>query len=151
MSRKKIVIFLISSIAIIGIVLTTYPVIQSLVSPQQVQVAKSSYGTFPLCVYSSDGTSGHLKNVTGIMLTINNENDKGLNLSCIENSTNVIHINYVYVKQQVINDQGDLSTGFMKEGEVFIGEETIVIPVKLSPGVYTLVFSDGNYFQVNIS
>jgi len=151
MNRKKVIIFLISSIAIIGIAITTYPMIQSLVGPQQIELAKSTYGTFPLCVYLPNGMGKHLENVTGIMLTINNEDDKDLNLSCVENSTNVIHVNYVYVKQQVINSQGDLAVGFVKEGEVFIGEETVVVPVKLSPGVYTLVFSDGNYFQVNVS
>ncbi|WP_162199602.1 hypothetical protein [Sulfuracidifex metallicus] len=72
---------------------------------------------------------GHLENVTGIMLQINNENDKYLNISCIENSSFVTHVNYVYLKQQVVDKNGNIVDGYIEEKDIFIGVETVVVPV----------------------
>ncbi|MUN27894.1 hypothetical protein [Sulfuracidifex metallicus] len=152
LNKKKTIIFLISVIAVAGIVITALPLIQAFMDPQsQTTVINASYGAFPLCIYNGVGVMGHLENVTGIMLQINNENDKYLNISCIENSSFVTHVNYVYLKQQVVDKNGNIVDGYIEEKDIFIGVETVVVPVKLSPGNYTVVFSDGNYFDVNIS
>ncbi|ARM75559.1 hypothetical protein [Acidianus manzaensis] len=150
MNKRKIVIFLISIIAVVGIIILTYPTISSILSPNSGSpIYQASYGTYTVEVYTNSSIKS--ENITGIMMVINNIDEQQLTITCIQNSTTTIPINNFYVKQSVVSNSGNVISAFILTKEVYIGEVTVLVPIKLSPGNYTVILSDGNFFSINVS
>ncbi|AWR96933.1 hypothetical protein DFR86_04740 [Acidianus sulfidivorans JP7] len=149
MNKRKITIFLISAIAIIGILVLTYPTISSLVSPSSgYSIYEASYGNFPVEISTTSGIK--TENITGIMIIINNIDESNLAITCIQNSSTTIPVSSFYEKISVVSNNGNIISAFILTREVYIGEQTILIPIKLSPGNYTVILSDGNFFTINV-
>jgi len=149
---RKIIFFLLTIIAIIGIFLVSYPVISSIISPNsQIPVYKESYGTYSIMLYNQSDLSLFERNITGLMLVINNIDQEKLAITYIQNSTNTYIIHYIFIKESVVLNNGEVTTAYMNSSEVYIGEETLLIPIYLSPGTYIIFFNDGNFFSVTIS
>jgi hypothetical protein len=148
----KRIIFLLTVIAIIGILMVTYPVISSFISPtSQLPVYKESYGSYIIMVYDQGNLSLVKHKITGLMLVINNIDQEKLGIAYIENSTSTFNVNYFFAKESVVLNNGDVTTAYVNTTEIYIGETTIIIPIQLSPGTYTVLLNDGNFFSVTIS
>jgi len=149
---NKIVFFLLTIIVIIGIIMVSYPVISSIFSPtSQIPVYKESYGNYSVMIYNQSNLSLFKRNVTGLMLVINNIDQEKLGITYVQNSTNTYEVRYIFIKESVVLNNGDVTTAYVNSSEIYIGEDTLLIPIHLSPGTYTILFTNGNFFSVTIS
>ncbi|BDC17669.1 hypothetical protein [Acidianus sp. HS-5] len=149
---KKIYLIFLTIVAVIGIVLLTYPMISALISPSQgLPIYNEKFGEFSLAVYNSTTLSIKNESMTGLMISLNNLQEEKLTILCIRNSTYTLDVRYFYIKESVVLSSGKVTTAFVKSDEVYIGVDTIFIPVKLSPGMYYVSFNDGNVIPVKFS
>jgi len=149
---KKLYLIFLTIIVIIGILLLTYPMISALISPSQgLPIYNEKYGNFLISVYNSTTLSIKEENITGLMINLNNLQEEKLTILCIKNASYTLDVRYFYIKQSVVLSDGKVTAAFVKSDEVYIGDDTIFIPAKLSPGTYSIVFSDGNVITVKVS
>ncbi|QKR01046.1 hypothetical protein GWK48_06715 [Metallosphaera tengchongensis] len=134
------------------IAVTIYFVVQSLVpSSPYVPSYNVQYGTFVIQFYSS----GYLNsvNVHGIKVIMDNEDTNNLKITSISNSTFSFSPSYYLQLESVPLSNGSIRSAFVNTTEIYLGSDTIIIPtsIKLYPGVYSIIFSDGNELNFNVS
>ncbi|AWS00561.1 hypothetical protein DFR87_05020 [Metallosphaera hakonensis JCM 8857 = DSM 7519] len=131
---------------------TAYFVAESLFpSSSFVPTYNATYGTFDIPVYSSNGHSINYTMLRGIKLTMDNEDTNQLRISSVSNSTFSFTPQIYYELQSVPLSNGSIVSAYVKTYEIYLGYQTIIIPAKLSPGVYNIVFTDGNQINLNVT
>ncbi|QGA69226.1 hypothetical protein [Sulfolobus sp. E11-6] len=143
--------FLIIIFIVVAIGITIYFTVQSFTPNSQfVPSYNVTYGVFRIPVY---GDNGKINNtlVQGVMVAVNNEGDNSLKVISVSNSSYTFKPSYIYLLQQVPLDNGSFTNAYIKVTEIYIGYNTIIIPVKLSPGIYQIQFSDGTTISFRIT
>lgn len=148
MSRKS---FLVLAIVFLLTGVTAYFVVESFIpSSPFIPVYNASYGSYRIPLYYNNGTVKYVE-VEGLRLTLNNQDQNALQIASISNSSFTVRPSWYYETQVAPLPNGSVTVVYVRASEVYLGVETLIVPVVLSPGVYTVVFSDGNTFNFNVS
>ena len=148
MTRKN---FLTVLIVLILVGITAYFVVESLIpSSPFIPEYSATYGVYRIPVYYPNNTITYLT-VEGVKLTLNNQDQNALQISSVYNSTFKVVPPWYYETEGAPLPNASASTVYVQAHEIYLGVETVIVPLKLSPGVYTIVFSDGNTFNFNVS
>lgn len=124
--------------------------VSRIVSDQNLNVTYK-FGTFTVYVYNPNNGEVKRENITGVMVTVVNQQTSGLTILSIFNSTYVLKNPLFYEEISAPLPNGSIITAYEKSSEIYIGYEEIIIPTQhLSPGQYTVSLSDGTTFEFNI-
>lgn len=150
--KRKLFFYILTAFTIVGIVIISYPVISSIISPSsQLPVYNVSYGSYVVPVYNQNSLTVKLENITGIKLTIDNIDQDNLTIESIQNSTTSLTVKNVYIQESVVTSNGSVITAFVNTGEIFIGRDLVIIPVSLHKGSYTIILSNGETVLINVT
>ncbi|MEM3777235.1 MAG: hypothetical protein QXZ65_08210, partial [Metallosphaera sp.] len=145
----KLRTFFIVLFVVFILALSVYFIVESLVPNSPfVPSYNVSYGTFRVPVYINSGEINYSV-IKGIKLVIDNEDSNSLQISAITNSTYSITPSSYYQLESVPLYNGSFVDGYVKTYEIYLGYDTVIIPVELSPGLYTVYFSNGNQLTFN--
>ncbi|BBL46486.1 hypothetical protein DFR88_04180 [Metallosphaera sedula] len=142
--------FVITSVVIL-IGLTGYFIFQSLIPNSEfIPSYNVSYGVYTIPVYSHGSIS--YETVKGLKLVIDNEdNNTVVRISSISNSSFSTTPSVYYYLESVPLSNGSIVSAYAPVYEIYVGYDTLIIPINLSPGQYNTVLTDGNQFSFTVS
>ncbi|MCG3109073.1 hypothetical protein L3N51_01363 [Metallosphaera sp. J1] len=146
----KLRTFFVVATVVVLIALTGYFVFQSLIpSSEFVPSYNVSYGVYIIPVYAHG--SINYQTIKGLKLIIDNEdNNTVVKISSISNSTFSTTPTVYYYLESVPLSNGSIVSAYAPVYEIYVGYDTLVIPVNLSPGKYNVVLTDGNQFSFTV-
>jgi len=148
LNKRNLVLTLAVIIVVAG---TGYFIITGLApSNSSVAEVKAIEGNFMVPIYSYSTNMLTYENLSGVEITINNIDEQSLTIVSISNSTYLINNPLYYEYQQVVAPNGSIVYAYVRTYEIYLGVNTIVIPIHLSPGLYTVLFNDGNSIQIMV-
>ncbi|MCH1771250.1 MULTISPECIES: hypothetical protein [Metallosphaera] len=142
--------FVVASVVIL-VGLTGYFIFQSLIPNSEfIPTYNVSYGVYTIPVYSHGSIS--YETIKGLKLVIDNEdNNTVVRISSISNSSFSTTPSVYYYLESVPLSNGSIASAYAPVYEIYVGYDTLIIPVNLSPGQYNIVLTDGNQFSFTVT
>ncbi|WP_126449572.1 hypothetical protein [Sulfodiicoccus acidiphilus] len=149
LSKSNVVLIVLVVASVVG---TGYFVATGLApSNSSLGVLNATEGYFYVPLFNYNDGSLTYQRLFGVKMTVNNIDEKSLTIVSISNSTFSVNYPSYYEYQQVMAPNGSLVYAYARTYEIYLGVNTVIIPLKLSPGTYTVLFNDGNSIQIQVS
>lgn len=153
MNKRKTIFLLIGIVIVVVLILAFFDrgIFFSFVNSQSISISDYQYGTFTIGIYNPNSGQIVKKNITGVMITINNVCAQKLTVTALFNSTFSITNPTYYIQVEVPASNGTVVSAFEEVHNIYLGYVTIFIPTpKLYPGTYIIALSDGMDFSLNL-